>query len=181
MATLMPASRIRSKRSGTAEKGQTIGKYFALNRSLRHFSSASPCACCCVAERKTGISSSPPLPIWLRACSNETPYPNLMNASCEALAWRSTESINVPSISKMTAFITCRLQVVRRNLAALSSGRVEYPDQCFPPVYRSNREMRRVFGIGDRISVGHTASLVQKTFARARFGPAILGRDRNAP
>src|ERR1700729_3624092 len=65
----MPASRTRSSRSGTAEKGRTSGRYSVLKRLPRHSSISLPWSRCSSADRKTGMSLSPPLPIWLRACS----------------------------------------------------------------------------------------------------------------
>ena len=58
------------------------------------------------------MSLSPPFPIWLRACSKLTSWPNLSMASCHASAWRSTESNSVPSMSKIAAFVISKSSMV---------------------------------------------------------------------
>src|SRR4051794_11806851 len=54
--------------------------------------------------RNTGMSWSPPLPIWARTSSWAVTNPKSRKVSTQAAACRSTVSINVPSMSKMTAF-----------------------------------------------------------------------------
>src|SRR5882757_1152962 len=56
-----PASRTRRSSSGTAEKGRTSGRYSVLKRLPRHSSSSLPWSRCSSADRKTGMSLSPPL------------------------------------------------------------------------------------------------------------------------
>src|ERR1700737_3145664 len=99
-----PASRTHRNRSGTAENGRTSGRYAVLKRLPRHSSISLPWSRCSSADRKTGMSLSPPLPIWPLTCSKLTSWPNLTIASCHASAWRSTESRSVPSRSKIAAF-----------------------------------------------------------------------------
>lgn len=72
------------------------------------------------------MSLSPPLPIWLRACSKLTSWPNLSMASCHASAWRSTESRSVPSGSKIAAFDNLQSSIVEASEFA-SCGTASYP------------------------------------------------------
>jgi hypothetical protein len=53
----------------TAEKGRTSGRYAVLKRSPRHSSISLAWSRCSSADRKTGMSLSPPFPIWLQARS----------------------------------------------------------------------------------------------------------------
>ena len=69
------------------------------------------------------MSWSPPLPIWWRTSSNGTSCPYRAKTSCQALAWTSTESMSVPSMSKMTARVLVAI-------AALVPFRQDQPRPC---------------------------------------------------
>jgi hypothetical protein len=76
----------------TFGNGLTCGEYFRLRSSLRYCSNSGPIFFKTSPGTNAGIIWSPPFPIRGRTFSKDTS------------AWRSTESSNVPSISKMTAF-----------------------------------------------------------------------------
>ena len=125
-----PSLRSRWNSSRTRGKGRSLGMNSRLKSAARKSLSSWPNFSSSSSVKKTGMSWSAPLPIWLRTCAKGTSRPNSRKARLQASACSSTESTSVPSTSKMTF---CTRAMTSRSFPV---GKVGTPPHVINPAQR---------------------------------------------